>query len=94
MCFSDENLKLRGMDKNGGPRYSILKKEYVPYLGSNDEKKYIPWAESLLYLLKNGRTDEALERLREYEGKKYRDGVVNPHTYITNNRNKSRLPGV
>jgi hypothetical protein len=32
MCFSDENLKLRGRDKNGEPHFSILKKEYVPYL--------------------------------------------------------------
>jgi hypothetical protein len=35
------------------------------YIFSNDEKKYTPWAESLPYLLKNGRTEEALESLRE-----------------------------
>jgi hypothetical protein len=80
MCFSDEKLKLRGRDKNGEPRYSIL------------EKKYTPWAESLLSLLKNGRADEALENLKEYEGKKIKDGVVNPHTYLTNNRNKVDYP--
>jgi hypothetical protein len=46
----------------------------------------------LLHLLKNGRAGEALERLKEYEGKKYKDGVVNPHTYIANNRNKVNYP--
>jgi hypothetical protein len=43
LCFSDENLKLRGMDKNGEPRYSILKKEYVPYLGSAEDFKKFVW---------------------------------------------------
>jgi hypothetical protein len=42
--------------------------------------------------LKNGRTEEALESLKEYEGKKFKDGVVNPHKYITNNRNKVDYP--
>jgi hypothetical protein len=34
------------------------------HIFSNDEKKYTPWAESLPYLLKNGRTDEAMESPR------------------------------
>jgi hypothetical protein len=46
----------------------------------------------MLHLLKNGRADEALESLHEYEGKKSKDGVVNPYTYITNNRNKVDYP--
>jgi hypothetical protein len=58
------------------------------YLFNNDEKKYTPWAEGLLYLLKNSRTAEALEKLKEFSGKTYSDGIVNPHTYITNNLNK------
>jgi hypothetical protein len=42
--------------------------------------------------LKNGRTEEALESLKEYEGKKFKDDVANLHTYITNNRNKVDYP--
>jgi hypothetical protein len=43
MCFSDEDLKQRGKDKNGEPCYSILKKEYVPYLGSAEDFKKFVW---------------------------------------------------
>jgi hypothetical protein len=54
---------------------------------NNDEKLYTPWAESLLYMLRNERKDEALLSLKEHEGKTY-PGLVNPHTYIKNNYEK------
>jgi hypothetical protein len=59
------------------------------YIFDNDEKKYTPWAKALIELLRAGGNDEALSRLKEYAEKKYPAGLVNPHTYIENNRERT-----
>jgi hypothetical protein len=58
------------------------------YIFDNDAKKYAPWVEILLHQLRHGQIEEALESLKEYAGKTYGAGIVNPHTYITHNKKK------
>jgi hypothetical protein len=59
------------------------------HIFDNDEKKYTPWAKAMTELLKAGGNEEALSRLSEYAQKKYPAGLVNPHTYIQNNMERT-----
>jgi len=58
------------------------------YLFQGDEKRYTPWAEALIGLLRNSRSEEVLHQLEPYQGKTLPPGVVNPFTYIQHNKNK------
>ncbi|GHV86831.1 hypothetical protein AGMMS50255_1270 [Spirochaetia bacterium] len=61
---------------------------FAKYLHGDDPAKYVPWAESLIALAENNRTDELLGKLAEYKGMKLPPGVVNIYTYVYNNRSK------
>ena len=61
---------------------------FAKHLHGDDPAKYVPWAESLITLAENSRTDELLGKLLEYKGMKLPPGVVNIYTYINNNRSK------
>jgi hypothetical protein len=54
------------------------------FLFSNDAAKYAPWADNIIGLLRNSRTDEALELLSKYKDMKFGEGALNPYTYISN----------
>jgi hypothetical protein len=58
------------------------------YLFQGEAKRYTPWAEELIALLRNSRSEEVLRRLEPYKGKILPLGVVNPYTYIEHNKNK------
>jgi hypothetical protein len=55
------------------------------YLYPGEGKEARRWAEPLVDLLREGKAAEVLERPGEYEGKRYGEGVVNPHTHLKNN---------
>ncbi|GHU05745.1 hypothetical protein FACS1894147_12220 [Spirochaetia bacterium] len=61
---------------------------FAKYLHGDDPATYVPWAESLIALAENSRTDELLGKLVEYKGMKLPPGVVNIYTYVYNNRAK------
>jgi hypothetical protein len=61
------------------------------YLFQGEAKRYTPWAEELIVLLRNSRGDEVLRRLEVYKGKTFPAGMVNPYTYIEHNRNKTAI---
>jgi hypothetical protein len=54
----------------------------------SDETKYIPWAEDMIDKFKNSKTKEAIELLGRYKNRKLPKGVVNLHSYVTNNIEK------
>jgi hypothetical protein len=58
------------------------------YLFCGDAGKYTPWAEELLGLAKESKTEELLERLQPYKGKSFPPGVPNIYGYVNNNRDK------
>lgn len=58
----------------------------------NDEAKYIPWAEDICKKLDNGHLDEILQILGPYKGKTFGNGVVNLHTYFSNNKDNIDYP--
>jgi hypothetical protein len=58
------------------------------YVYQGDVKRYTPWVEELIELLRNSRWEEALGRLEVYKGKTVPGGVINPYTYIEHNKNK------
>jgi hypothetical protein len=59
------------------------------YLFPGDEKRYTPWAEERIELLRNSRSEEVMRRLEKYKGKTFPAGVVNPYTYLEHNKNKT-----
>lgn len=59
---------------------------------SNDEKKYVPWAENICQKLENGEWKAVLKKLEKYKEIKLPAGIVNLHTYITNNKNNIDYP--
>jgi hypothetical protein len=62
--------------------------KFSNYINKEDAAKSAAWVEPLLTMLKNGQVKEVLEELKIYEGTKYPMGVLNPYTYLTNNKNK------
>jgi len=54
----------------------------------SDETKYIPWAEDMIDKFKNSKIKEAIEILGRYKNRKLPKGVVNLHSYVTNNIEK------
>ena len=63
---------------------------YAKHMFSQDEKKYVPWAEELIGKTEKGKVFEALHQIPE--GEKLPSGVVNLRTYITNNIDKINYP--
>jgi hypothetical protein len=59
------------------------------YLFQGDEKRYTPWAEALIALLRDSQGEEVLRRLEPYKGKTCPAGVVNPYTCIEHNKHKT-----
>jgi hypothetical protein len=68
--------------------YSFGKQLY-----KEDSSKYTPWAEEIIALVKASKTDEALEKLKPYEHKKFAVDVVNPYTYILHNKERMDYAG-
>ena len=58
------------------------------YLFGGDEKRYVPWAEELIGLMRESKTGEALKRLEGYKERKLPAGIVNPYIYIQHNLGK------
>jgi hypothetical protein len=58
------------------------------YNFGNDEKQYVPWVEGLLWKLQNGHVKEAIGELGCFAGKIYPLGILNPFTYVMNNKEK------
>jgi len=63
---------------------------YARHKFSQNEKEYVPWAESVIAKIEKGEAAEVLKQLPEYE--KLPAGVVNLRTYMTNNIDKINYP--
>jgi hypothetical protein len=63
------------------------------HLFNEDATKYAPWAEEIIALVKESKTDEALEKLKPYKDKKFAVTVVNPYTYLLNNKDRVDYAG-
>ena len=63
---------------------------YAKHKFTQDEKKYVPWAEHIISLLEKGRAADVLTLLPEEE--KLPAGVVNLRTYINNNIDRINYP--
>lgn len=63
---------------------------YAKYKFNNNEKAYVPWAESLIDKVEKGEIQEVLSLLPEAE--KPPTGVVNLRTYILNNIDRIDYP--
>jgi hypothetical protein len=60
---------------------------FAKYRFNNNEKEYIPWAESVCQELKASNYAEVLQRLEPYKSLSLPAGVVNLYGYIHNNIN-------
>jgi hypothetical protein len=58
------------------------------YLFGGDEKQYVPWAEELVELMRESKSEEVLKRLAGYKDRKLPPGIINPYTYIQHNHGK------
>jgi hypothetical protein len=58
------------------------------YIFGGEAGKYTPWAEELLGLAKESKTEELVERLRPYKDKSFPPGVPNIYSHVNNNRDK------
>ena len=58
---------------------------YAKAIFKNDEAKYKPWAEDIVGKLKRGKKADVVQTLKSLKNRKIPKGVVNLHTYITNN---------
>jgi hypothetical protein len=63
---------------------------YAKYKFSQDEKKYVPWAENLISRIEKGETKDIFEQIPEE--KKLPAGVVNLRTYLKNNIDRINYP--
>jgi len=63
---------------------------YAKHKFAQNEKEYVPWAESFIEKMEKGEVKKALQLLPESE--KLPTGVVNLRTYITNNIDKIDYP--
>jgi hypothetical protein len=63
---------------------------YAKHKFSQDEKKYVPWAESIIDQMEKGKAADVLNQLSAEET--LPAGVVNLRTYITNNIDKVNYP--
>jgi len=63
---------------------------YAKHKFSNNEKAYVPWAETFINKVENGKVEEVLGLLPEEE--KLPTGVVNLRTYILNNIDRIDYP--
>ena len=63
---------------------------YAKHKFSQNEKKYVPWAEAAIDKIEKGEVQEILGQLPKNE--KLPAGVVNLRTYITNNIDKINYP--
>jgi hypothetical protein len=61
---------------------------FAKHLHGEDPARYKPWAEELIGLAREGKSVELLRKLEPYQGRKLPAGVVNPYTYVKNNREK------
>jgi hypothetical protein len=62
-------------------------------LFKDDASNYTPWAEEIIALIKESKTDEALERLKPYKDKQFAVAVVNPYRYLLNNKDRVDYAG-
>jgi hypothetical protein len=62
-------------------------------LFKDDAAKYTPWAEEIIALIKESRTEEALKKLEPYKDKKFAVAVVNPYHYLLNNKERVDYAG-
>jgi hypothetical protein len=62
-------------------------------LFKDDASKYTPWAEEIIALVKESKTSEALEKLKPYKDMTFPVAVVNPYTYLWNNKDKVDYKG-
>ena len=63
---------------------------YAKHIFSQNDKKYVPWAETMITQIENGNAREVIKQLPE--GEKLPVGVVNLRTYLTNNIDKINYP--
>jgi len=62
---------------------------YAKFLYGDELKKYKPWSDNIIDILKTGKIEELQEALVQYNDKKTRpDGVPNIYKYVCDNRNK------
>ncbi|GMO39007.1 MAG: hypothetical protein Ta2B_18540 [Termitinemataceae bacterium] len=54
------------------------------FIFHDDESKYVKFAETIIDLIRNSRTQEALDLLSEYKDMQFGNGVLNPYTYVLN----------
>jgi hypothetical protein len=66
---------------------------FSKYLFNDNADKYVPWAENLISLAENSRTDELLKQLEQYEFSGLPAGTVNIRNYVYNNRKKIDYAG-
>ncbi|MBC8554440.1 MAG: UPF0236 family protein [Candidatus Brocadiales bacterium] len=57
---------------------------FAKYKFDNDEKLFVPWAKRMSALLKKSEYQQVIDEVACYKGKTI-PGVVNLHTYLTNN---------
>lgn len=57
---------------------------FAKYTFDHDEKLFVPWAKHMSALLKNSEYQQVIDEVACYKGKTI-PGVVNLHTYLTNN---------
>ncbi|MDR2094065.1 MAG: hypothetical protein LBP76_00920 [Treponema sp.] len=63
------------------------------YLFGDDGAGYTGWAETLIGLAEDSRTEELLGRVEQYQGKRMPAGIVNIYSYVYNNRLKIDYAG-
>jgi len=61
--------------------------DFAKYIFKMDESKYKPWAADVCDSLRKSRHVSVLRDLKHYNSKKFGNGTVNLHTYISNNVN-------
>jgi hypothetical protein len=62
---------------------------FAKFLHGDDPKKYKPWSDNIIDILKTGKIEELQEALVQYKDTKNRpDGVPNIYKYVCDNRNK------
>ena len=61
---------------------------FAKYLYPHDTAEYTKWAETFAGMLRKSQTKEVLDILKQYKDLSFPAGVVNPYTYLSNNKDK------
>ena len=66
--------------------------EFAKQIFNDKKEKYEPWAEDICKRLEDGKWQEVLQRLEQFKNVPAKQGFVNLHTYIDNNRENIDYP--